>query len=125
MARALSVKQPWAALIIYGGKDVENRTWQTLYRGRLLIHASRTVEAGSLRDILTSAQLESLPDNGVPLRCGAIIGEVELADITRITSSIWAEDGHYHWILKNPKAYDTPIFIGGSLGLWEYQGETP
>lgn len=36
----LSVKQPWASLIVCGAKDVENRTWTTPYRGRLLIHAS-------------------------------------------------------------------------------------
>ncbi|MFA5377738.1 MAG: ASCH domain-containing protein [Dehalococcoidia bacterium] len=36
----ISVKQPWAALIVCGAKDVENRTWKTDYRGRILIHAS-------------------------------------------------------------------------------------
>ncbi len=38
--KVLSVKNPYAYLIIHGGKDVENRTWQTDYRGRLYIHAS-------------------------------------------------------------------------------------
>jgi hypothetical protein len=27
--RALTVRQPWASLIIAGIKDVENRTWRT------------------------------------------------------------------------------------------------
>jgi len=40
MAKALSVKQPYAALICAGIKTVENRTWKTSYRGGLLIHAS-------------------------------------------------------------------------------------
>lgn len=26
------------------GKDVENRTWQTVYRGRLLIHIGKAVD---------------------------------------------------------------------------------
>jgi hypothetical protein len=36
----LSVKQPYATLICAGIKTVENRTWKTDYRGKLLIHAS-------------------------------------------------------------------------------------
>jgi ASCH domain len=39
--KALSVRQPWAWLIIAGHKDVENRSWTTTYRGPLLIHAAR------------------------------------------------------------------------------------
>jgi hypothetical protein len=38
--KTLSVKQPYAALICAGVKTVENRTWSTDYRGKLLIHAS-------------------------------------------------------------------------------------
>jgi hypothetical protein len=38
--KTLSVKQPYATLICAGVKTVENRTWKTDYRGRLLIHAS-------------------------------------------------------------------------------------
>lgn len=37
---ALSVRQPWASLIVAGIKRVENRTWTTDYRGPLLVHAS-------------------------------------------------------------------------------------
>ncbi|HET6574425.1 MAG TPA: ASCH domain-containing protein [Fimbriiglobus sp.] len=38
---ALSVKQPWAALLAAGVKTVEVRTWPTARRGRLLIHAGK------------------------------------------------------------------------------------
>src|SRR5690242_9023233 len=38
--RIISIRQPWAALIVHGFKDVENRTWPTRYRGAVLIHAS-------------------------------------------------------------------------------------
>lgn len=40
--KALSIKQPWASLIAHGIKDIENRTWATKYRGKVLIHASGT-----------------------------------------------------------------------------------
>ena len=38
--KALSVRQPWAHLIVTGIKRVENRFWETPYRGPLLIHAA-------------------------------------------------------------------------------------
>ena len=44
MQRALSIRQPWAWLILNGYKDLENRTWRTDYRGPLLIHAGMRVE---------------------------------------------------------------------------------
>ena len=37
---ALSVRQPWAWALLYGGKTVDNRTWMRRYRGRIWIHAS-------------------------------------------------------------------------------------
>jgi hypothetical protein len=38
---ALSLKQPWAALLVAGKKTIEVRRWRTEYRGPLLIHAAR------------------------------------------------------------------------------------
>ena len=42
--RALSIKQPWLAAILSGWKPVENRTWDTSYRGPLLLHASARID---------------------------------------------------------------------------------
>jgi hypothetical protein len=38
---ALSLKQPWATLLVHGRKTVEVRGWPTTRRGRVLIHAAR------------------------------------------------------------------------------------
>ena len=38
---ALSMKQPWAALLVHGRKSIELRFWPTARRGRILIHAAR------------------------------------------------------------------------------------
>ncbi len=38
---ALSLKQPWAALLVHGRKTIEVRRWPTARRGRILIHAAR------------------------------------------------------------------------------------
>jgi hypothetical protein len=42
--RAITVKQLWAPLIVTGTKTIENWTWRTSYRGRLLIHASKEID---------------------------------------------------------------------------------
>jgi hypothetical protein len=39
---ALSIKQPWANMIISGEKTIETRTWSTDFRGDLLIVSSKT-----------------------------------------------------------------------------------
>ncbi len=38
---AISVKQPWAALLVAGVKTVEVRTWRTRKHGPILIHAAK------------------------------------------------------------------------------------
>jgi hypothetical protein len=39
--KALSIRQPWAWLIVNGYKDIENRSWATKFRGPVLIHAAK------------------------------------------------------------------------------------
>ena len=39
--KAITVRQPWAWLILHAGKDIENRTWPTNERGRVLVHAAK------------------------------------------------------------------------------------
>ena len=41
---ALSIKQPWAALLVHGRKTIEVRRWPTVRRGRILIHAARIAD---------------------------------------------------------------------------------
>jgi hypothetical protein len=38
---ALSIKQPWAALIVAGRKTIEVRRWATRVQGPIFIHAAR------------------------------------------------------------------------------------
>ena len=42
--KAITIKQPWASLIVHGIKDIENRSWSTKFRGRVLIHAAGVVD---------------------------------------------------------------------------------
>jgi len=38
---ALSLRQPWAWLVVHGGKTLENRKWRTHRRGPFIVHASK------------------------------------------------------------------------------------
>ena len=105
--RALTVRRPWAYAIIYLGKDVENRSWWTSYRGPLLIHAAGSAPR---HDLLVPVKYSELVR-------GAITGVVELYDCVRDAKSEWAERGQWHWLLRDPRPLE-PIRCQGALGLW-------
>ena len=128
--KALSVIMPWPWFIMKYGKDVENRTWYTNYRGRILIHVSKKpdpyyltiVKKYSADPVLTEKQKEEFRYLNAAL-CGCIIGTVEIVDCVQNYSSQWAEPGMWHWVLQKPELFKEPIPARGSLGLWEYGGE--
>lgn len=51
--KALSIRQPWAWLIVAGYKDIENRSWPTNFRGRVYIHASRKFDEVGLAALIS------------------------------------------------------------------------
>lgn len=119
--KAISVRQPWASLIVQDIKPIENRTWKTNYRGRVLVHAPLKVEdvAFSLEqlDMIGGAQFP------YPLPVSAIIGSVEIVDCIKDSKSIWAMKDHWHWVLANPIKFKEPILnVKGKLSFWEYEG---
>jgi len=92
--KAITIKQPWASLIIEGIKDIENRTWATKYRGHILIHSS--AKSDTKMERLTSSQwktirLNGLHENRLNELNSAIIGSVEIVDCVVNHNSIWAE----------------------------------
>lgn len=116
--RAITIKQPWAELIALGIKDIENRTWNTKRRGRVFIHSSLMDDTNHR---LTDAQ-EQATDHieEFNFNRGCIIGEVTIEDCVENHSSIWAEKGVKHIVLKNAIMYKKPIAgIKGALGFWE------
>jgi len=76
---AISVKQPWAALLVAGVKTVEVRTWATRTRGRVLIHAAKTADPRPEGwALITTPELKEL----AALR-GGIIGVANLSSCVR------------------------------------------
>jgi hypothetical protein len=111
---ALTVRQPWAGLIVLGVKDVENRTWlppDDLIGERLAIHAAASWYEGPWPEVDTSHDLCHAR--------GYVLGSVRLVDVVRDSTSRWAGRGHYHWLLDEPRRLRRPRYVRGSLGLWE------
>jgi hypothetical protein len=123
--KCLSIRQPWAWAILHAGKDVENRTWLTKYRGPLAIHASHGCTRGQY--LAASAEIEKISGLKVPpledLPRGAVVGTVNLVDCHgETTDNDWALGGHGWLFLSEPKACQ-PLPMKGRLGIFQIDAE--
>lgn len=125
--KALSVRQPWAELIVQGKKTLELRTWSVKHRGPLAIHASTNIER------------EACAAHGIdPVRvsAGAIIGVVDLVEIVELDAVAFAARRSEHladerfntsplfgWQLANPRALPHPRVVHGRMGLFTVPDE--
>lgn len=124
--KVLTIKQPWATLIMQGDKRFEFRSWQTKYRGDLLIHAGKGIDKNAMKRLA-----KYLPDE-IPL--GKILGKVTLVDCIRMcsefkemllkeNSDIYTKSSfseNFGWQVKDVQVFDKPIEAKGHLSLWEY-----
>lgn len=98
----LSIRQPYAWLVVNGIKTLENRSWRTHYRGPVLIHASASLAN------LTVTECEKYGARGGVLMpenyaVGGVIGYVEIVDCVRHHPSIWKHRGTWGWILAHAR----------------------
>ncbi len=125
--KVLSVRQPWAYLIVAGYKDIENRKWYTNHRGPLLIHASKAVDPN---DFPKQRQWIREAGSDIPedLPRGAIVGAATLTevysderddgllDIYDGKNSPWFE-GPYGFKMEDAVPFYQPIPYRGSFGI--------
>ena len=100
--KCLSIRQPNAHDIFFNGKDIENRTWATKYRGPIIIHISKR------------------PHGDLPIGC--LFGIVEIVDCVQKSKSKWF-DGPNGFVLRNPIPFARPIPYKGSLSLFNVPDE--
>lgn len=126
--KVLTIKQPWASLIMLGLKKYEFRSWKTEYRGELLIHAGKEIDKDGM-ERLKKYISENIPYEG-------IIGKVRLIDCIKTSpefyekvqkenkdiyaKSVFNQD--YAWQMEVIEVYDNPIIAKGKLRLWNYEG---
>lgn len=119
--KAISIKQPWAWAIFHG-KDVENRSWATKFRGELLIHAGqKTDQEGG--DWIIKRFPDLLPVGAeILLLTGGIIGKVTMTGCVIHSSSPWFF-GPYGFTFENPILFKEPIPFKGALKFFDVPDE--
>lgn len=114
---ALSIRQPWAWLIVNGHKRLENRTWATRHRGPILIHAAKAMTRADYGGaaMLAEADGVTLPPFEA-LERGGIVGQAEIVDCINYSTSHWFF-GPYAFVLEN--ACPLPFRpVPGKLGFF-------
>ena len=120
--KALSIRQPWAELVMRGEKTLDVRTWQVAYRGPLAIHASSARRPARIRELGLD------PD---ALAYGAILGWVDLVEIIPLDEATYnaLRSEHrsdkpfpggvlYGWRFANPRRLSQPVPTRGRMSLF-------
>ncbi|MEN7982099.1 MAG: ASCH domain-containing protein [Nanoarchaeota archaeon] len=119
--KVLSLKQPFAELVVSGKKTIELRKWNTKFRGEFLIHASKIPNKNAMKKF----GFNELP-------CGFIVGKAKLVDAKKyenkeehkedknkhLADSDW---GKYGFILENAERLKKSIPTKGMLGFWNFE----
>jgi len=125
--KAITVKLPWAWLLIYGGKDIENRDWFSRHKGDTAIHCSKTIERREYE-----AAKQFIQDRGLDVRlpsiealkplAGKIIGIVDIVGCVKESQSRWFV-GTFGFVCRSPKKLLNPVAISGTMGFWDVPAE--
>lgn len=124
--KVLSIKEPYASLIVNGYKEYEFRSWKTKYRGKILIHASLSYDKKTK---------EKFKEYNLDYASGEIIGEAVISDCVKVDESlilklraknplIYSKSSYnetYAFYLTDVKKYEKRIPCKGKLGLWNYE----
>lgn len=143
--RAITVKQPWAWAITYGGKNIENRPWGIHARGPIAIHAGKEWDRDGATDLTLRMAWEAwskrLPlDPHSPeavqlgysgaagelrkgtlwLDEGAVVAVADLVGSHRDSGCCrpWGQPGKIHLVLANVRRLPEPVPCRGALGPW-------
>lgn len=126
--KALTIRQPWATLIMQGVKRYEFRSWKTNFRGEVLIHAGKGIDKEAVERLK-----KYLPEGELPL--GKILGKVNITDCVPMSeefASMLSKENNdiytthsfsrnYGFKLEDVEVFDTPIDAKGQLGFWNFK----
>jgi ASCH domain len=126
--RALSIRQPWAWLIVEGHKDIENRDWSTAFRGPVLIHAGKTMArvyynavALEIDKLFGSGEIVLPPYEA--LERGGVVGVANITGCVTESESPWFQ-GEFGFVLSDARPLPFHEFKG-QLGYFDVPGLYP
>lgn len=105
--KVLSIKEPYASLILNGKKTIETRTWKTKHRGLILLHASQNPKSKISGNIFAMAKI---------VDCKPMIKDDERFACCGVYPRA------YSWFLDEIKPTILKKFKG-KLGLWDLNCE--
>jgi hypothetical protein len=114
--KALSIRQPYAWLIVNGIKDIENRTWATSYRGPVLIHAGKTYAKRDHKDDFSMYHERGFPAQRESM-LGGIVGVATITGCVSKSASPWWI-GPYGFTLTDAQACPLVPCLG-ALGFFD------
>lgn len=125
--KALTIREPWASLIVHGPKRIENRKTLRHFRGPLLIHAGAELPpveytaALSFAGYLRTAM--SLPGRGIIGICDVVdcLEPGNPRDLPGVDLRWWQPDC-YGLVLANVRPLPF-VPCKGRLGLWTVPSE--
>lgn len=130
--KAITIRQPWASLIVHGLKRAENRSWPTNYTGQLLIHAAKT-KPDPRAIIYCEKELGVKTMRRIALPTGLVIGVVNMLMCIHVPSLNDDDkfpvgvnkalecpflEGPYIFALANAVKFKTPFEMAGKLGIY-------
>lgn len=127
--KALSLTQPWAWIVLHLGKRIENRAWNTSFRGTFLIHASKGMTKREYYDAhdtvidLGFSDLTYQIPNLMLLERGGIVGQADLVgvlDATDTPTVPWHMAGQCGFMLANVRPLPFRP-CKGALGFWDFE----
>lgn len=113
----LSIQQPWAELIVSGLKNIENRDWNTRFRGEFYVHTGKRFDKESFLEMKRRGYLEHFQSEKDFL-LGGIVGKATIVDVIQKSDSPWFI-GKYGFLLKN--MHKIPFIpMAGKLNFFEF-----
>ncbi|WP_367128289.1 DUF4326 domain-containing protein [Saccharothrix sp. HUAS TT1] len=115
---ALTIRRPWAALVIAGIKPVENRSWSTAHRGPFIVHAGQAWEPGALL-LAETHDLDVTPwpaEHPTGYLGVANLDDIHHDDTCTSTCGPWCFRSQKHWDVRQPRAFAEPIPGPGRQG---------
>ena len=119
--KGITIRQPRVELILQGRKPYEIRSWRSLYRGPIMLHAAKALDKSAL---------VALEIDASSLFRGGFVGRAELKDcrpFTRADARVLRQNGafvgkwsagRFAWELTNVCRLPAPVPFRGALGLF-------
>lgn len=104
--KAISLKQPYANWVCEGKKKIETRTWNTNYRGDLVICSSQSPKVEPYGKALCVVEVYKTE----PMK-----KEHEHDACVKVYPRAWA------WHLRNIRRINPPVPVKGKLGIYDLE----